>query len=75
MFRILRILLAEYGFELDEEGQHGGLQVSVLRAFEAFDTTASYMRAATAQLKEFPEYNMDGSSTFTASGNDAEPTE
>ncbi|KAJ7020782.1 hypothetical protein C8F04DRAFT_1196205 [Mycena alexandri] len=75
MFRILRILLAEYGFELDEEGQHGVLQVSVLRAFDAFDTTASYMRAATAQLKEFPEYNMDGSSTFTASGNDAEPTE
>ncbi|KAJ7026011.1 hypothetical protein C8F04DRAFT_1190928 [Mycena alexandri] len=64
MFRILRVLLEEYGFRGDEGVNGEPARSAAKRILDRFETTAKFLRASTAQLAEFPEYNHDGSSTF-----------
>lgn len=64
MFRILRVLLEEYGFRGDEGVNGEPARSAPKRILDRFETTAKFLRASTAQLAEFPEYNHDGSSTF-----------
>ncbi|KAJ7713915.1 hypothetical protein B0H16DRAFT_1478305 [Mycena metata] len=64
MFRILRVLICEVGYDGDEDGL---LQTDdPIPAFQLFEITALESRSSLAHNKEFPDYNFNGSSYFAS---------
>lgn len=61
MFRILRIIIDEYGFDGDRG--RGCLQrrLDYEKLLKAFEEASQYARNATGQYSEFTEYRLDGS--------------
>lgn len=64
MFRILRVLICEVGYD----GDKGGLLQTddPIPAFQRFEIAALESRSSLAHNKEFPGYNVNGSSYFAS---------
>ncbi|KAJ7722541.1 hypothetical protein B0H16DRAFT_1473349 [Mycena metata] len=62
MFRILRVLICEVGYDGDEDGLSQA--DNPIPAFQLFEIAALESRSSLAHNKEFPGYNVNGSSYF-----------
>ncbi|KAJ7752166.1 hypothetical protein B0H16DRAFT_1723934 [Mycena metata] len=63
MFRILRVVMCEFGYKGDEDRPL--LAYDPLFAFTRFESTALGSRSLLGHEREFPEFNVNGSSFLT----------